>query len=61
MLASGVDEILVEVRRGEERAAGFDGNDEKERRERAWSSDGRWHNPPPLVDDEGIEGCESRD
>ena len=55
-LASGVDEIPVEVRRGEERAVGIDGNEEKERRERASSSDARWHNPPPLVDDEGVEG-----
>ena len=46
-LALGVDEILVEVRRGEERAAGFYGNKEKERRERASSSDAPWHDPPP--------------
>ena len=56
----GVVKILIEVRRGEKRAVGID----RTRRR----SDGSGHRhltptgmTPPLVDDEGLEGCESRE
>ena len=44
----GVDKIPVKVCLGEERAAGINRNEEKERREWASSSEARRHDPPPT-------------
>ena len=59
--ATGVSKIPVNTRRGEERATHIiNRNGEKERPERSLSSGAHRHYPP-LVNDEGIEGCELRE
>ena len=52
---TGIDKIPVVAQHGEERVVHIGRNGEKERGERASSSNARWHNPP-LIDDEGVEG-----